>query len=439
MQKQKISVVGLGFVGLTLAAVNAKKGFSTVGIDIDKEKIEKLKKGIPSFYEPELEKFLKKSLKRKTLQVTNNIKKILETDITFVTVGTPSKNNGDIDLSYINKALNTIYSVLKDKKIPHTLVIKSTILPTTTNKIIYPKFKKLKNVNLLVNPEFLREGNAINDLINPHIIVIGEKQKKSSNELKKYYKKFYNKKIDMIITDYNTTELIKYSNNVFLATKLSFINSISSLCEKIQNADIKIISKAIGKDSRIGNEFLNAGPGFGGSCLPKDLYALVNFTKKINSQNQFFSSVKNVNDFQPKKIMNIIKKKKISKNNPISILGLSFKSGTDDIRESIAIKMISLLLSQKFRVNVHDPMAINNTKKIFGNKIKYTKSINSCLKNSGCCLILTDWDEYKKLNQKVFLKNMKFPYIIDTRRILKNDDFSETNLISFGLGHTAEI
>jgi len=439
MTKQKISVVGLGFVGLSLAVTNANKNFKTIGIDNNIDKIKKISKTNVDFYEPNLEKFLKNSLKRKTLQVTNDIKKILETDITFVTVGTPSKNNGDINLSYINIALDTIHSVLKDKKTPHTLVIKSTILPTTTNKIIHPKFKKLKNVNLLVNPEFLREGNAINDLLNPHLIVIGEKEKKSSNELKKYYKKFYNKKIDMIITDYNSSELIKYSNNVFLATKLSFINSISSLCEKIQNADIKIISKAIGKDSRIGNEFLNVGPGFGGSCLPKDLYALVNFTKKINSQNQFFNSVKNVNDFQPKKIMNIIKNNKISKNNPISILGLSFKSGTDDIRESIAIKMITLLLTQGFKVNVHDPLAINNTKKIFGDKIKYSKTINSCLKNSSCCLILTDWDEYKKLDQKIFLKNMKSPYIIDTRRVLNNNNFSKTNLISFGLGHTTEI
>ena len=290
----QISVVGLGFVGLTLAVVSAKKNFKTIGIDIDRKKIEEISKCSIRFYEPDLEKLLKNTIKKRQLEVTADFKKINNTDITFITVGTPSKENGQIDLSYLTNAINSVHKTLKNKKKTHTVVIKSTVTPTTLEKIIAPKFKNLKNIILLSNPEFLREGNAVHDLLNPHLIVIGEKEKNSSYQLKNYYKKFYMKKTDTIVTSYNTAELIKYANNTFLATKLSFINSFANICESIPNADIKIISEAIGKDVRIGKQFLSAGPGFGGSCLPKDLSALIDFSKKYKLENSIFQTVKKI-------------------------------------------------------------------------------------------------------------------------------------------------
>ena len=285
MQSQKISVVGLGFVGLTLAAVNAKKGFNTIGIDIDQEKIRKLKRGIPDFFEPKLEKFLLSSMKNKKIIFSENFESILKTDITFVTVGTPSNKKGEIELKYLSNAIDEIIKVLKNKKKSHLIVIKSTVVPTTTTNEILPKTKNYKNIQVLVNPEFLRESSAIDDLLKPHLIVIGENDKKIGQKLVDYYNLFYTKVPEIIRTDFSSAELIKYSNNAFLATKISFINSIANICQNIPNVNVRTIAYAIGKDPRIGSLFLNAGPGFGGSCLPKDLSALINFSKNLGNTN----------------------------------------------------------------------------------------------------------------------------------------------------------
>jgi UDPglucose 6-dehydrogenase len=435
MKKIKISIIGLGFVGLTLAAVNAKKGFETVGIDINLEKIKKNNKGESDFYEPELEKILKKAIKNKKIKFTNNLKEILKTDITFVTVGTPSSKEGKIDLSYVKKAISSIVKILKTKKTKHTVVIKSTVVPTTTLRIIYPQFNKIKNVKVIVNPEFLRESLAIQDLLKPHLIVIGENNSGDGLELKKYYKNFYEKCPEIISTDLVTAEMIKYSNNSFLATKISFINSIANICQNIPNADVKTIAYAIGKDPRIGPLFLNAGPGFGGSCLPKDLSALIHFSQQMRNSDLFLKSVKEINEKQPEKIIKIIKKMGVFKRgNTISVLGVAFKKNTDDIRDSKTIPFIELLLKNKIDVKVHDPMALNNFKKIFHNKVKYCKTIIECIQNSDCCVIMTAWDEYKKLKPSDFEKRMKIVNIVDAQRILDDKKFENMSFNAIGLG-----
>ena len=348
MQNQKISVIGLGFVGLTLAAVNAKKGFDTVGIDIDKEKIEKLKKGIPNFYEPKLEKFLLSSIRDKKLIFSENFESILKTDFTFVTVGTPSNENGEIELKFLNNAIDEILKVLKNKKKKHIIVIKSTVVPTTTVNKILPKIKNYKKIQILVNPEFLRESCAIDDLLKPHLIVIGENDKKIGQKLIEYYHSFYTKVPEIIRTDFSSAELIKYSNNAFLATKISFINSIANICQNIPNTNVRTIAYAIGKDPRIGSLFLNAGPGFGGSCLPKDLSALINFTRNLGDTNSLLTEVKTINQKQPQKIIDLMKKMNIlKKKNIISIFGLSFKKNTDDIRYSVSTEVVKKLLKKE--------------------------------------------------------------------------------------------
>ncbi len=398
MKKPKISIIGLGFVGLTLAAVSAKKGFDTIGIDIDSKKLIKNRKGVSDFYEPKLEEFLKESIKREKIKFTNDFKEISKTDITFVTVGTPSSNDGRINLSFMETAISSIIEILKTKKEKHTVVIKSTVVPTTTLHVIYPKFKKMKNVKLIVNPEFLRESLAIEDLLNPHLIVIGESKSGDSLELKKYYESFYKNCPEILITDFSSAEMIKYANNTFLATKISFINSIANICQNIPNADVKTIAYAIGKDPRIGSLFLNAGSGFGGSCLPKDLSALIEFSKKINYSNSILKSVKKVNEEQPKQIIEIIKKMGIyKKGNTISILGTAFKKNTDDVRDSKAIPLVKILLKDCMKVKIHDPMALDNFRKIFHAKIKYCKTVSDGISDSHCCIIMTGADEYKNL------------------------------------------
>jgi len=439
MNKPKISVIGLGFVGLSLAITNAKKGFKTIGIDINELKIKNLQKGRPYFFEPNLEKLLSSAIKSKTINFTTDMNAILDSDITFLTVGTPSKKSGKIDLSFIKNASKKIYQVLKNKKTHHLLVVKSTLPPLTTKKIILPIFQNLINkgkIDVVVNPEFLSEGFAIKDLLEPHLIVIGAYDKKSGDLLEKYYKKFYKKTPEIIRTDLASAELIKYANNAFLATKISFINSIANICQNIPGADVNTIAHAIGKDSRIGPLFLKAGPGYGGSCLPKDLIGLIDYSKNQDGNSQLFEAVKKVNDLQPKKIIKLMKKMNVySKGKTISILGLAFKKDTDDIREAISVKLVSKLLTYGLKIKVHDPMALKNFNKVFGKKIAYFSSINECLRDSDCCIILTEWPQFRSLSPSVFKKNMKKTNIIDARRILDPTKFSKLNFKAIGLGN----
>lgn len=435
MQRQGISVVGLGFVGLSLAVVNARKGFSTIAIDINKEKIMKLKSGTPDFYEPHLQRYLSDSIKSRKIKFTDDLSAVLETDITFLTVGTPGQKNGEINLSYLKKAASDLAKILKMKKKEHLVVIKSTVIPTTTMKEIFPKFKNLRNVRILVNPEFLREGNAINDLLKPHLIVIGEKEKAQGDKLVRYYKTFYKEAKEILRTDWTTAEMIKYANNAFLAMKISFINSIANLCQNIPEADVSVVAKAIGKDTRIGPLFLNAGPGFGGSCLPKDLSALIEFSNKFGKQNGLFRAIKEVNEEQPFRIISMMKNMGVyHPNKVISVLGLAFKKNTDDIREAVSIKLVRRLIKDGLKIKVHDPMAIDNFRAIFGEKISYHMNPLECVQDSDCCIILTEWDVYKTIKMVDLKKLMKTRNLIDARRILDPQKFIGFNFRAIGLG-----
>ena len=261
-KKPKISIIGLGFVGLSIAVTNAKKGFETIGVDIDKNKIENLNKGIVPFYEPKLQNFLDNSLKSDLLKFTADLKyALLNSDLSFLCVGTPSAKDGKIDLRYIKSAAKKIHKILKLKEQNHLLIVKSTVAPQTTQNVIIPMFKDMINkgsLDIVTNPEFLREGSAIDDLLDPHLIVIGEYDRKAGNNLDSYYRQFYKTLPEIIHTDITSAELIKYANNAFLATKISFINSLANICQNLPGTDVNTIAKAIGKDPRIGPLFLQA-------------------------------------------------------------------------------------------------------------------------------------------------------------------------------------
>ncbi len=359
----KVAIIGLGFVGLSFAVVLGQKNFPVLGIDIDQEKILKIKKNIAPFFEPKLNNYLRNAQK-KSLQISDNLDLAVRNyDLIFITVSTPSLNSGAIDLKFIKTVIVSI----------------GKILEKTKNKPI---------------PEFLSEGNAIDDTINPHIVVVGGSEKKHIKKMKKFYSMVYKKDIPIIITNHLNAELIKYANNSFLATKISFINQLANICQKLPNANVDIIANAIGLDPRIGNLFLNAGPGFGGSCLPKDLNALINFSSKIGYKNSFLTEVRSTNLKQSKKILELLKLNLGSlKNKKITILGVSFKENSDDIRESVAIKLINLLLQNNVKINAHDPKALPNLKKIFHEKIKYFNSVSKSLATSDCAVILTSWKD----------------------------------------------
>jgi len=439
-KKPKISIIGLGFVGLSMAVTNSKKGFKTIGVDIDKNKIENLKKGIIPFYEPKLQNFLDDALKSDSIKFTTDLKSaLLNSDLSFLCVGTPATKDGKIDLRYIKSAAKKIHEILKLKEKHHLLVIKSTVAPQTTQNVIISIFKDLINkdsVDIVTNPEFLREGSAIDDLLHPHLIVIGEYDRKAGNHLESYYRQFYKTLPEIIHTDITSAELIKYANNTFLATKISFINSLANICQNLPGTDVNIIAKAIGKDPRIGSLFLQAGPGFGGSCLPKDLSALINFSNKFERTNELFKAVLSVNQNQPSKILELLNDFKVlKKNKTISILGLAFKKDTDDIRAAVSIEITKLLLKKGLKLKVYDPMAADNFRKLFKEKITYCSSIDECLRDSDCCLILTEWDPFGKLKPEKFKKLMKTPNVIDARRILDPKKFSGINFKAVGLGN----
>ena len=433
----KIGVIGLGFVGLSLTSVLSSKGYDTVGIDINKEKCKKISNGISPFFEPELEKILKNGLKKK-LKISDDFSLINNCDFLFVTVGTPQNTNGTIDLSIIKKAISTIGESLKKNKKKPIIFVKSTVTPGTMKKIILPILEKKSNkkagkdFGLISNPEFLQESSAIKDTKFPHVVVLGGYQTKFMKKAKIFFMKLH-PNVPIIITNHETAEMIKYANNSFLATKISFINQLSNICQKIPGANIDDIAKTIGLDPRIGKLFLNAGPGYGGSCLPKDMKALINFANISGINPILLNAVEEVNTKQLKQIISLIKQKLGNlSSKKITILGTAFKPDTDDIRDSIAIELIKKLLKKKAKITIHDPKAMKNTQRIFGEKINYTKTVKDALSKSQCVIIMTQWKQYKKLNNNDF-EYMTTKFVIDCRRMLVKKQL-DVDYYAIGLG-----
>ena len=431
----KIAVIGLGFVGLTLSSVLASKGITTLGIDLDKEKCSKIVKGIPTFFEPELKKTLKKALK-KNLLITDKVSSINNCDFIFITVGTPQKKNGEIDLSFIKTVVKNVGKIIPKNKKKPIILIKSTVIPGTMKDVILPileknsKKKAGKDFGLISNPEFLQESKAIHDTIKPHAIVLGGYRTQFMSKTRKFFSRF-NPNTPIIITNHQTAEMIKYANNSFLATKISFINQLASICQEIPDTNIDDVADAIGLDSRIGNQFLDAGPGYGGSCLPKDMKEIINLSSKVGVKPTMLNAVEKTNKQQINNIIKLMKQNigKI-KGKKVTVLGVAFKPNTDDIRDSMSIELIHRLIKSGAVVKIHDPKALDNARKIFHDNITYTDSIPSALKDSQCAIIMTKWKEYERINNKT-TKYMKKKFLIDTRRILSDKNL---RLKYYGLG-----
>jgi len=368
---------------------------------------------------------------------------ILKSTITFVAVGTPSQQDNSVNLRFIEKAACQVGDALRGKKGYHLIVIKSTVTPTTTENRIKPLIESHSSKNcgkdfgLCMSPEFLREGSALHDVLKPDRIIIGEHDKKSGDTLEAFYRQFHSENIPPIIrTNLSTAELIKYASNSFLATKISFINTMANICEKTPGADVTIVAKGIGLDKRICSQFLEAGLGYGGSCFPKDLKALIAYSKKNDYEPPLLNAVQNVNKTQPRKAIELCKSffSNLEDKN-IAILGLAFKPNTDDMRDAVSIPIIHQLLKEDAKVTVYDPAAISNAKLIFEEKITYATSTIQCLTNADCCLLVTEWDEFKKLKPENFTKNMKQAILIDGRRIYDQKEFSrKMKFAAIGIG-----
>jgi UDPglucose 6-dehydrogenase len=446
LKKQpKISVIGAGYVGLCTAVGFANKGYSVVACDVDEEKIAKINQGIPTFYEPGLQEKLTESIRRGRLKgvVDKTDQVIGETDLTFVAVGTPSKLDGNIDLKYMKSASFSIGKALKQKDSYHVTIIKSTVVPGTTQNTVKPLLEKESgkiagtDFGLCMNPEFLRQGSAFQDTINADRVVIGSIDKRSGDTLEDLYKDFYSAHVPTIIrTSLSTAELIKYASNSMLATKISFINTIANMCDKIQGADVKLVATAMGLDKRIGPLFLDAGLGYGGSCFPKDIKALIACSKALGYEPKLLESVEEVNREQPiiavelcRKLLGSLEGKRIA------LLGLAFKPNTDDMREARVVPIVCELLKEGAIVIAYDPVAVNIAKSILHNKILYANSIVECLNNADGCIVITEWDEFRKLTPNDFKKNMRQPVVVDGRRIYDPAEFSKKlKFAAIGLG-----
>lgn len=392
----KISVFGAGYVGLVTGACFADHGNEIIFVDIDSKKLDLINSSKSPIYEQGLDDLLKKN--KKNLQTTTDHEfAIRNSDITFICVGTPSKEDGSIDLSYVEKTCINIANSLK-KKNWHLVIVKSTVVPGTTKDFVIPILEKRSgkkagvDFGVAMNPEFLREGKAIEDFFNPDRIVIGTTDEKSKKILQELYEKFNCPKI---FTGPSEAEMIKYASNSFLATKISFINEIGNICKTL-GINTNTVAEGMGYDKRIGRSFLDSGVGWGGSCFPKDIKALIAKAKDVGEKPRILEEVVEVNDLQPLKLNKLLKQH-ISdiKGKEIGVLGLAFKKETDDIRESRAIPIVKQLIKEKAIVKVYDPKAMDNFKKLFP-KIKYTGPKD--VLNSDAVLILTDWDEFKNLD-----------------------------------------
>ena len=444
MVSHNISIVGTGYVGLCTAVGFASKGYKVITSTHNPEKASLINKGIPPFYEPHLKELLQKAAKKGHLKcVLNREEAILNTAITFIAVATPKKPDGSINLHYIKKAGCEIGEALKKKNGYHLVVVKSTVVPGTSESVVKPSIEKYSGkrcgdtFGLCMSPEFLREGSALEDTLYPDRIVVGEYDCKSGDTLEDLYKDFYNENLpSMVRTTLSTAEIIKYANNAFLATKVSFINTIANLCKKIPKADVTTVAKAIGIDKRICSLFLNAGLGYGGSCFPKDVKALIDYSKSLGYDLKILNAVEEVNATQPLVAVELAWEMLGSlKDKRIAILGLAFKPNTDDMREAVSIKIINKLLQDGADVVAYDPKAMHNAKEIFGNRIKYASSEIECIKGADCCIIVTEWDEFKRLRPEDFIQNMRQPCLIDGRRICNPQKFNlKLKFIAVGMG-----
>jgi len=395
-----ISIIGTGYVGLVSGACFSKYNNNVICVDIDEDKIRKIDNGISPIYEEGLDDLLTE-YKDKIKATTDYKEAINNSDITFICVGTPSNEDGSIDLKYVKESAKSIGEILKNKDNYHVVVVKSTVLPGTTRDIVLPileKYSKKKagvDFGVAMNPEFLREGIAVYDFLNPDRIVLGSIDKKTNDILRNIYMDFT---CPIIETRLSAAEMIKYASNCFLATKISFINEIGNMCKKL-GINTYDVAEGMGMDKRIGRAFLDSGIGWGGSCFPKDLDALLYWYKAKNEDARIIQSTIEVNEYQPLKLIDLLKKHIPNlKGKIIGVLGLSFKPETDDIRESRAIPLINKLQMEGAKIMAYDPKAMDNFMKIFPN-ITYCDKSEDVLK-ADAVLIATKWNEFKKLNYK---------------------------------------
>jgi UDPglucose 6-dehydrogenase len=415
----KLAFIGTGYVGLVSGVMMSHLGHHVICIDVDKTKINLLKEHKSPIFEPNLENYLLDCSNQGRIEFMHEYdNKLLEVDCVFITVGTPSMQDGSADLSYIYEAANAVAKYIRPECI---VVIKSTVPPGTCKSVQDLLLKNGFRNSVVSNPEFLREGSAISDFLNPDRIVVGTSDQHSALTMEQVYLPLINQGIKLVLTDLITSELIKYASNSFLAAKIAFINEMADLCE-IVGADVEILSQAVGLDKRIGASFLKAGPGFGGSCFPKDILALQKLTMTSKGQFLLLDALITANQTRADKMVQKIKAALSDnlKNKIIAILGLTYKAGTDDLRSSPSIPIIEGLRKEEAKIVAYDPKALVNVPKYFGS-LECKNSEIEAISGADALVIITEWPEFKYLDLVTAKKVMRGNVIVDLRNILNQE------------------
>jgi UDPglucose 6-dehydrogenase len=429
-----ISVIGTGYVGLVTGACFAEFGVDVTCADVDESKISGLQKGIVPIYEPGLDHLVTKNVQAGRLRFTTNIRQAVEHALViFLAVGTPPLPDGSPDLSFVEAAARSIGDHMNGYKV---VVTKSTV-PIGTGehirKLITERQKAKVNFGVVSNPEFLREGAAINDFMRPDRVVIGSRDEEAVAIMKDLYRPLYLIEAPFVITSLEAAELTKYAANAFLATKISFINEIANLCDRI-GCDVHDVARAIGMDKRIGSKFLHPGPGFGGSCFPKDTRALASVAKQFDSESLIVDAVIQVNHKQRhemlKKIMNLVGD---LRGKTVAVLGLAFKPETDDMREAPSIDIVRYLLEQGAQVKAYDPVAKSEAMKVLPD-VTYADDEYAAVTGADALVFVTEWNQFRALDMKRIRDLMKTPKIADLRNIYEPEDMREFGFQYVGVG-----
>ncbi len=435
----KIGIIGSGYVGLVTGACFSEVGFETTCVDIDVQKIAKLKEGISPIFEPGLEKILTRNIEKNRLFFTTDLPSIVnEVDVIFSAVGTPPDEDGSADLQYVLDVARTVGREMNK----YTLLITKSTVPVGTAQLVKQAIQEELTkrgveipFDVASNPEFLKEGDAINDFMRPDRIVVGIESEEARKIFEKLYKPFVLNGHPVIYTDIASAEMIKYAANSMLATRISFMNEIANLCEKV-GADIHKVREGIGSDSRIGAKFLFAGAGYGGSCFPKDVKALIKTADSLGYSLDLLKSVESVNDVQKTVIFNKVQKhfEGNLQGKTIALLGLAFKPNTDDMREAPSLVVIENLLKEGCAIKAYDPEAMAEAQRILGDTITLCESIEDAVQDADAVVLVTEWSEFKTLSPEKLCALMKTPVLFDGRNIYDREEMESQNIIYYGIG-----